>query len=84
MKHAFGWRLGVIGVVVALGVLVFMPNIAQISWWPTKTKIKYGLDIQGGLYLAMGVDTPGVLRETANRLADTIREAAKTKGIGVI
>ncbi|MDZ4678738.1 MAG: protein translocase subunit SecD [Oligoflexia bacterium] len=76
-------RVVVITLVLLLAIMFFVPNIANISWWPTKDKIKYGLDIQGGLYLVMGVDVPAVLRESTDRLADTILSVAKEKNVPI-
>lgn len=44
-------------------------DVSRFSWWPA-TKLNYGLDIQGGLHLVMGVDIEGaiatsVVRQTA-------------------
>src|SRR5207248_1911170 len=57
--------------------------IVRPKWWPTKDKIRYGLDIQGGLYLVMGVDVPSVIRESTDRLAETIASMAKEKNIAL-
>jgi preprotein translocase subunit SecD len=66
--------------------MFFIPNlnIKALSWWPTKDKIRYGLDIQGGLYLVMGVDIPSVLRESSDRLAETIISEAKENGLTLV
>ncbi|MBK9294466.1 MAG: protein translocase subunit SecD [Oligoflexia bacterium] len=55
-----------------------------MSWWPTKDKIRYGLDIQGGLYLVMGVDVPSVLKESTTRLALTLDSMFKEKSLNVV
>ncbi len=83
MNRGISGRLITIILVLAVAILFFVPNFAQISWWPTKDKIRYGLDIQGGLYLVMGVDVPAVLKETTGRMADTINSLAKEKQIPV-
>jgi preprotein translocase subunit SecD len=83
MKSGLKWRLATIIFVIFLGILFFVPNVAKISWWPTDDKLKYGLDIQGGLYLVMGVDSPSVLRESSDRLASSIVDLAKEKNIGI-
>lgn len=45
----------------------------KVSWWPSKSKLNYGLDIQGGLHLVMGVDVDGVIRETTNRMVSSLK-----------
>ena len=67
--------LGVLFVVVWL-----VPNFVDTTkmWWPTHKKINYGLDIQGGLHLVMGVDVPAVVSEGTVRLAAVLKtELAK-------
>ncbi len=76
-----GWRIITIFFVLVLAIIFFVPNLANISWWPTKDKIRYGLDIQGGLYLVMGVDVPAVLRESSDRLAETIATESKENNV---
>ncbi len=84
MKSGISWRIGTIAFVLFTAIMFFVPNLATISWWPTKDKIRYGLDIQGGLYLVMGVDVPSVLRESTDRLAETLVSIAKEKNIDVM
>lgn len=55
---------------VALAVVWVAPNFINTDkmWWPSKSKLNYGLDIQGGLHLVMGVDVAGVVSESTDRL----------------
>lgn len=65
--------LAIIGLVLLVVVLV--PNFVntQNMWWPTHRKLNYGLDIQGGLHLVMGVDVDGVTRENSVRMVNSLR-----------
>lgn len=65
--------LAILGVLLCLVWL--LPNMADTTkfWWPTSKKINYGLDIQGGLHLVMGVDVAGVVSEGTNRLANVLK-----------
>ncbi len=70
------WRitLSVLGLVAA--IVLVMPNIVSIgekSWWPSKQKLNYGLDIQGGLHLVMGVDVDGVMNESTPRMVSLMK-----------
>lgn len=70
------WRsiLAVLGVTASLvWVVPSMFNLGENSWWPTKQKLNYGLDIQGGLHLVMGADVDGVVKESTTRLAVAIK-----------
>lgn len=70
------WRsiLAALGIAVALvWVVPNLVNFGENSWWPSKQKLNYGLDIQGGLHLVMGVDVDGVVRESTNRLTAALK-----------
>lgn len=59
--------LSVIAIVAAAFFVV--PNFVDttaIKWLPS-TKLNYGLDIQGGLHLVMGVDVDGVIATAVTR-----------------
>jgi preprotein translocase subunit SecD len=65
--------LAVIGVVTAL--ILVVPNfvdVSKVGWWPS-AKLNYGLDIQGGLHLVMGVDIDSVVATTVTRQVATIK-----------
>lgn len=67
-------------VVILWGVLYILPNfvdVSKIPYFPGK-KVNYGLDIQGGLHLVMGVDIAGVTSESTKRLVGTVEEDFKT------
>lgn len=65
-------------------VIKVLPNFVEVpKWWPAKGKIVYGLDIQGGVHLVMGIDTEAVMREKLNRTARSIQDEFKTAEIGL-
>jgi len=73
-------------ILAALLLVVFvtlLPNFKQVNNWPSSARIHYGLDIQGGLHLVMGVDVPSVLVQSTERLGDSIIGFAKEKGLNV-
>lgn len=75
------------GIALLLAVLFIAPNFidtTKFAWWPAR-KLNYGLDIQGGIHLVMGVDVESVLVTTVNRqttvlAADLEKAGIKTKG----
>lgn len=73
---------GLIGIIAAFIWLV--PNFANLenSWWFTKKKLNFGLDIQGGLHLVMGVDVQGVIAEQINRLSTQLKAEFQEKNVG--
>lgn len=64
-----------------LAVFAFVaPNLVDVSrlgWWPAG-KLNFGLDIQGGLHLVMGVDIDGVVSTSVVRQTQSLKtELAK-------
>ncbi|MEY4616171.1 MAG: hypothetical protein RJB66_1131 [Pseudomonadota bacterium] len=81
----FRFRLwtAIIGIIVA--VIWLVPNFINVdnSKWLTKKKLNYGLDIQGGLHLVMGVDVDGVMSEQITRLSSQLKSEFQEKGISL-
>ncbi|NQZ00053.1 MAG: protein translocase subunit SecD [Bdellovibrionales bacterium] len=76
-------RWAIIAAALVLAVVYLVPNFADFGeddWWFTKEKIVYGLDIQGGLHLVMGVDVEGVIREKTKRMAGSFEQDLKEAG----
>ncbi|MCB0422263.1 MAG: protein translocase subunit SecD [Bdellovibrionales bacterium] len=71
-------------VVLVTAVIWMAPNIVEVGedWWFSKNKIVYGLDIQGGLHLVLGVDVKGVIDEKINRLSRNIGKELKDENVG--
>jgi preprotein translocase subunit SecD len=75
-------RMVLIVLVTLAAIFVFLPNLMDTSKYSflPQTKINYGLDIQGGLHLVMGVDIDGVQREATGRLATTLKDFFAKEG----
>jgi preprotein translocase subunit SecD len=58
-------------------------NFKEGDWWFSKKKMVYGLDIQGGLHLVMGVDTHGIIIEKTMRLSRSLKDELKNRNVGV-
>ncbi len=75
--------LGIIGLVLAfLWVLPNVVNTNNIKWLP-HDKLNYGLDIQGGLHLVMGVDVNSVVSESTTRLVASLQKELSNPTLGV-
>lgn len=69
-----------------LAVIWVLPNVVDVSkwsWYPSKAKLNYGLDIQGGLHLVMGADVDGVVTESTTRLIASLREELPKAGVNL-
>lgn len=71
--------LAAFGILLALvWVTPNVVNVEGLKWWPSKAKLNFGLDIQGGLHLVMGVDVDGVVSESTLRMVNSLKaEMAK-------
>lgn len=67
--------------ITLIGLIWIAPNFFDTSkiWWPTKDKLNYGLDIQGGLHLGLGVDTKTAMREQSNKQAAALKSGLKAE-----
>src|SRR5690349_13030594 len=74
MMYFARWKaLAIIGVCL-LGVLLSVPNILPRDVLPSWARqISLGLDLRGGSYLLMEVDTSAMVRERLETLVDTVR-----------
>ena len=73
---------------VALSGVYVYPTLSNLDLektrFPFKQKINLGLDLQGGLYLVLGVDFNKVYRDLVDRQAGSLKERLKEKKIPVI
>ena len=77
-------RLIIISLSIVLGLIYFMPNIIPFekeSWWPSKNKLVYGLDIQGGLHLVLAAEVNEILQERLSRQGLEIKTELEKEGI---
>ncbi len=85
MLHFSKLKSALIWAVCALGVILSIPNFvkpeAMPEWLPL-TRFNLGLDLQGGAYLLLEVDTPAVVKERLDGTVDAIRTSLRAAGIG--
>ena len=76
-------KIAVILAVCVLGVVLCLPNVmpAPASWVPWR-KIALGLDLRGGSYLLLEVDSAAVARDRLDNLADGARTTLRGKVTG--
>lgn len=75
--------IAIIGLAAAIAFVA--PNFADVSrfgWWPA-AKLNYGLDIQGGLHLVMGVDVDGVIATSVVRQTQALKSEFAKENISI-
>jgi len=72
-------RWAIIIAVFAAAVVWTVPNFVNVEkmWWPTKSKMVLGLDIQGGSHLVLRVDIDSAIKADATRVSLQIPEHLK-------
>jgi len=74
MMYFARWKALAIAGVCLLGVLLSVPNILPKDVLPSWARqISLGLDLRGGSYLLMEVDTSAMVRERLETLVDAVR-----------
>jgi protein-export membrane protein SecD len=87
MIHVTRWQKIIVASLLSLGFLFTLPNFLPESvrtsiprWLPT-SQINLGLDLQGGSYLLLEVDMPGVVTERLETLRTDIRAQLRRERI---
>jgi preprotein translocase subunit SecD len=73
------WRVIVVCGVMIASIIYVLPTVKP-SFWPHK-KINLGLDLQGGMHLALEVDTDKAVESTIERIIQEIRSFLKQEHI---
>ncbi len=66
MKRSWWFRFVFLLLVLGLSIMVVVPtafNLSEESSYPVKSKISLGLDLQGGLYMILGIDFHKVYKD---------------------
>jgi protein-export membrane protein SecD len=86
MKTSWWLRFSALLVFVVLSILVLLPTVMHFDengHYPIKTKINLGLDLQGGLYMIMGIDFKKVYRDEVKTYARKIEQVLKDQDIAM-
>ncbi len=83
---ARGWwiRFGVLSLLVVVALMGTAPSFFSMkedSSFPMKKKINLGLDLQGGLYMVLGIDFNKVYRDEVLTYVRKSQQTLKTEGI---
>ncbi|CAL4867389.1 Protein translocase subunit SecD [Asticcacaulis sp. MM231] len=87
MMNLSRWKVGLVIGAILLGILFAVPNFLPASvrdqvkgFMPTQT-LNLGLDLQGGSYLLMEVDTNDLIKTKIAAVSDDVRARLDEKGI---
>lgn len=84
MKTNWWVRFSALLVFVVLSVLILLPTVIKMDEkgsYPFKSKINLGLDLQGGLYMVLGIDFKKVYKDEVIIYARKIESALKDQEI---
>jgi preprotein translocase subunit SecD len=82
------WKVTLVLLVCLAGLIFSFPNLfsrTTVEQWPSflpKSQINLGLDLQGGAYLLLEVDSSAVIRERLEELTNDVRVALRGAGVG--
>jgi SecD/SecF fusion protein len=83
MLYFVRWKTVAILAICALGLLLSLPNLFPRASLPSWVhQVSLGLDLRGGSYLLLEVDTAAVAKERVESLADAARTRLRTANIG--
>jgi len=85
MKSIF-WRIVLLAVFTVAAAALFLPSTPLSKrlpsfWADNVPKINLGLDLQGGMHLVLSVDQDKAVENHTQRLAGSVEDALKAKGI---
>ncbi|HXM70051.1 MAG TPA: protein translocase subunit SecD, partial [Thermoanaerobaculia bacterium] len=78
------WQIIAIGLACLVGVLLALPNVVgqnALRFLPFERQVHLGLDLKGGSYLLLQVDTEAAERERLENVVDGVRRALRTANI---
>ncbi|MGB0453463.1 MAG: protein translocase subunit SecD [Bacteriovoracaceae bacterium] len=91
MRRGWWYRFIFLFIVTTLSVMAVMPTALDLSPednFPVKSKVNLGLDLQGGLYMILGIDFNKAYKDEINsvirRMNNYLEEEELTSSIGTV
>lgn len=84
MKRSWWYRFIFLILVTVVSAVVILPtamNFQEEGNYPVKSKINLGLDLQGGLYMILGIDFKKVYKEEVKGYARKVESLLKDNGM---
>ena len=79
-------KVGVVATLLISSILILLPTFVRSGlpeWWPSKA-IKLGLDLKGGIYLVLGVETEEALKSALNGIGNALKAELRKDKVGVL
>ena len=86
MKNYPLWKSIIVIFVICTGIIFAIPSIIYSenpSNWFLNNKVNLGLDLQGGSYLLLEVETDVLLKEELENISDTVRQISRNEKVNV-
>jgi preprotein translocase subunit SecD len=88
MLRSLVWKMLLYGVIAIFAILLLMPTVTSNlpQWWSKilpSEKIHLGLDLQGGMYLLLGVQGDKAVESYMEQIKNNLRDDLKERGIPV-
>ena len=85
MKRSWWYRFTFLLAITVISVTVVIPTLlnfnTETSKYPVKSKIVLGLDLQGGLYMILGIDFNKVYKDDIKTYASKLEYYLKDEGV---
>ena len=84
MRQSWWWQSSFLLVMTVLSLAVLAPSLMKIDKngsYPFQSQLNLGLDLQGGLYMVLGIDFNKVYRDEAKGMAQKLIDTLKDSGI---
>ena len=78
------WKVILVVLATIFGIVFTLPNVIPpgvLPAWVPQQRLNLGLDLQGGSYLLLEVDTADLAREKLNSLMEDVRRELPAKNI---
>ena len=86
MKNYPLWKSVIVILVIGAGIIFAIPSIIYSenpSNWFLNNKVNLGLDLQGGSYLLLEVETDVLLKEELENISDTVRQISRKEKVNI-
>jgi protein-export membrane protein SecD len=85
MNRSWWYRFSFFLVVMAISITTIIPTVfnfdSENSSFPVKSKINLGLDLQGGLYMVLGIDFKKVYADEVKNYMAKVQTTLKDEGV---